>query len=489
MTFRPKSLIEANVGRSEGEEVDEDLYRALFREHQILVAALDHPRAIVETRLSTSMLAGHDDRLFWASLKEIAKLLPKEAAIDAHDVVAEMVKRGKVFPSKGDHKLFVDGFAHYPRPSLAYVLGVLVPERVAAADNARFRDKTEALNARVGKDEPILLNQEYLTEALAIARSPDGRPTQGSVGKRVLTWDAKELAKGIVPSGVVGIDLTSGGGPGPGDLVVIGGGTNHGKSYMGEMLLWHAASMGVRMLYLSTEDPEELMMCRLIARHTDPAQKPVWIRAPPLPNDRSASEYDPAAIERARALVDPKECIFVDKRRKGRISDICDTLRRYRFEHGIQAAAVDYLQAIQIDEPTKGTPNLVQETARKVGLLKECADSLGMPLYLMSQYARDEYKDGAEPGINACKYAGDIENESEIMVLFWRSAQGELLAKIPKAKWVETTVPRFIVRRQPKTGCFMSWENDFGAGQGQAGGQGQSARPQQRKYRSGGRQL
>ena len=114
--------------------------------------------------------------------------------------------------------------------------------------------------------------------------------------------------------------------------------------------------------------------------------------------------------------------------KKPRVSEVMDLIRRYRYSKEIDLVIVDYLQAIREDEQVI---NKVHEVSSIVSKLKRACDEAGVALILLSQYARDSYRDGTEPGLNSCKYAGDIENESEIMCLFWRDAEDVLHVKIP----------------------------------------------------------
>jgi hypothetical protein len=93
--------------------------------------------------------------------------------------------------------------------------------------------------------------------------------------------------------------------------------------------------------------------------------------------------------------------------------------------------------------------------------LKKTAGDIGMALVIFSQYAREEYKDGAEPSINAFKYAGDIENESEVVVLLWRDQDDRLHCKVPKVKWAKAQALRYFIPTDPDTGNFYDWEEDF----------------------------
>jgi len=76
---------------------------------------------------------------------------------------------------------------------------------------------------------------------------------------------------------------------------------------------------------------------------------------------------------------------------------------------------------------------------------------------VFSHYSRESYKDNPEPGLNACKYCGDIENESEIMVMMWRTPNGDLMVKLPKAKWSATRDVIYAIDVDPTTGCHRGW--------------------------------
>jgi hypothetical protein len=77
----------------------------------------------------------------------------------------------------------------------------------------------------------------------------------------------------------------------------------------------------------------------------------------------------------------------------------------------------------------------------------------------MTQYAREQYRDGQEPNINSPKYCGDIENEAELMILLWKDKAGVLHAKLAKVKWDQQTGRKYTIPVDDKTGCHGPWED------------------------------
>lgn len=478
---RVRNLTDLTVAVGDGHVYADEFVVIVRQEHELAVAVCHNPGALIHGRVRPTMFVCKDYRIVWQALENISSETGSVASLNATTIAAEMVLIDPGgFPGSSAQRL-VEALLTTEPCTAGYVDKVLVRGKIARHEVQRFLETTKKLNDRVTVEGASEVYEEYVTAAAEIGRTPTGGGTIFAVQDRLETWDASEAAGRIVPSGIDTIDVVTGGGPGKGDLVVLGGGTNAGKSYFGEQLLDANGTLATPFLYLSIEDPDELMLCRMIARHTHPPQKPAWIRKPPT-DPEELRAYSPEAIREARAKVDPHKCMFVDKKRKGRVSDVIDMIRRYRYEKGIVAAMVDYLQAVQPDHEAKGSPNIVQETAKKVSQLKEAAESLGIPLYLTSQLARDDYKNGAEPELTSCKYAGDIENETEILILIWKSADKLLRAKIAKAKWVETTTPRYIIRQQQVTGCFRRWEPDFAPAQappaaGNRGGRARGAGP------------
>jgi replicative DNA helicase len=265
-------------------------------------------------------------------------------------------------------------------------------------------------------------------------------------------WDARDLSKvNVVRTGIKAIDRAAGGGHGRGELLVWGGGTSHGKSFAAQRLLRLQAQLGQRALYISCEDPKELMMCRMLADYCSPSQSPKDIRM------RAA---DPEVVEDAlaRMRAELSDKITVVEHKKPTVDQVCNSIRYYRYARNIDMVIVDYLQAVNDDN---SVGQKVMDTANVISKLKKCFTECKVAGVVMTQYARNEYREGEEPSINAAKYAGDIENEAEILAFMWRDAEDNLKVKLPKVKWSSAKQLRYIIPVNPVTGCHQDWQEDF----------------------------
>ena len=266
-----------------------------------------------------------------------------------------------------------------------------------------------------------------------------------------LEWDAHTSDLGsLVKTGNKFLDIVTGGGLGRGDMMVWGGGTNCGKSYAAERMTVDQARLGLKNLYISCEDSLELMRCRMYADFCDPPFEPKEIR-----NRKADAAVVQAAIAKQRAVFGGR--VYVVERKKPTIGQLTALIRAYHYTVGLDSVIVDYLQAVTEDEPMQ---NKVQEMGSVLSKLKRCFTECYVAGTVFSQYNRDSYKDGAEPGMNSFKYCGDIENEAEVIVLYWRDADNVLHARVPKLKWSRGGRYRFIVHQHDVTGCELSWEED-----------------------------
>jgi len=230
------------------------------------------------------------------------------------------------------------------------------------------------------------------------------------------------------------------------------------NSFVAQRLMRNQAQLGNRALYISVEDSQDLFICRFIADFSLQDGKGEEGATPPAKvRDKSA---DPEVVNRTKeaAREELGDSIFYFHAKKWPVSKICDVIRRHRHLCGIDVVIVDYLQAIMPDEVTNQKAN---DTAFIVAELKKCCDDCEVALILMSQYARDEYRNGVEPTITSCKWAGEIENEAEIMLLLWRDDADILHARVAKLKWARSAGRRYIIHVSEATGCMLDWEDDF----------------------------
>lgn len=308
------------------------------------------------------------------------------------------------------------------------------------------------LSARIGKDTDLAgLESEIVSNSNNYVNQ-----VQGEGGYEAplseMQWDARDKDKvRVVKTGIAKLDRGCGGGIGLGEMLVWGAGTNVGKSASAQRILRNQPRLRQNALYISVEDSKELMFCRTVADFSEPSIEPVTVR------DRTA---DPEIVERAIARMrdELKGHVTVLERKKATIGQVCREIQYYRYVRDIQLVILDYLQAVTEDEPTV---NKTAEMASVTSKLKRCITQCGVALIVYSQLARNEYREGTEPQLTSAKHSGEIENETENLVMMWRDLDGRIHAKLPKVKWTRLRHSRFLIPVNDVTGCHGEWEDDF----------------------------
>lgn len=332
----------------------------------------------------------------------------------------------------------------------AYVLEVAAIESHAPAADARRlrrlararRMRDAALRAAAACEKGLLDDaREEVVSVLDDAVTADVPRAVSAYELAQRTWtrmhEPGEKRGRSVRCGMDLLDNAIGGLP-PGSLAVVGGRTGAGKSSV--MLAWAMwqARAGHRPGIVSCEDAEGVWGPRLIAH---------------------LSGIDSALIHRG-------EVGMFDMRR---VADACEAARHVHMEltfpigrhlEAVRADVahlvrekrcdiiyVDYLQAIRVDARAARYDKAVSEIAKA---LKADTARLGVPLVLGSQLSRaDKAKPFAEPHLSDLKESGDIENESEVVLLLWPESDKEhapALGKVAKVKWAPRR-PRFAIER------------------------------------------
>jgi len=442
-----------------GIDVDAGLIRRVTWEHDLVRQAIETPHAIVSASIPPAYFEVKDYRILWKVLQEGLPFIKPGESFGKGFLISRLTNEDETYFRGHAGSIWLEYLLMRPPCGANLAIEDLIPRLHARHDIRHWKLRSEDYIQRIDEErtDPIVLHTDWRMEAYSMSQTHDG----GSIGKTITRlmadWDPENKEnRNIVPLGIPQIDRSNGGGHGRGELMVIGGGTNHGKSYMAQRLMRNQARQGNRALYVSVEDSQDLMTARFIADFSlfggeENAVQPAKVR------DKSA---DPEVVNRTKVDAERElgDKLYYFHAKKWPISKICDVIRRHRHLCGIDVVIVDYLQAIMPDEVTNQKAN---DTAFIVAELKKCCDDCEVALILMSQYARDEYRNGVEPTITSCKWAGEIENESEIMLLLWRDDADILHARVAKLKWARSAGRRYIVHVSEATGCMLDWEDDF----------------------------
>lgn len=436
---------------ADGVPVDESKLHRWRREEQLLRSAIAFPNHYRDTALSAAHFDAPLHAKTWqAILNAIARADELDKPLPQALVVAELCEIDESLGGNRASNYLALILVDQPVDP-KYGLSVLARELLQLFRNRRWRANFEELGMRVDGDKDIAsLQADYVRASAQLVYEAQG-DAHVSAPLDAMDWDPHErINDQLVKIGVGPIDRYAAGGHGRGEMLVWGAGTGVGKSYAAAAILRAQAALKQRTLYISAEDGAELLYCRTLADLAEPPVSPADIRT------RTAdAEIVKTAQRRLRDIYAGN--IFIAVAKKPTITQVCRLIHTHRYSKDVDLVIVDYLQAISTDEPMT---NKVQEMAFVTSALKRTAHQCNVGLVVFSQLAREAYRDGQEPNINACKYCGDIENEAEVMVLMWRDSDGVLHAKLPKIKWAAARKLRFIVPVHDVTGAHGKWVVD-----------------------------
>jgi KaiC/GvpD/RAD55 family RecA-like ATPase len=438
---------------------------AIFqREHDLIRHLLQFPCEVSDSGVVSEYIEVRDYKHAWKTVKKLVE--------GGHCVLGQPVNDAMLLTSlateyKGKDAAYYQGFNGEAwldavqmgrEPHLPTVLRVIIPQWVARYQLRQKAFYAKQLMSRINEEQdPFPVQRDWEIENKRALNENDGLDVGKTLSQILRAHDPRDKTlKNLIPLGFAKIDRANGGGVGRGDMVVVGGGTGGSKSYFAQRMLMKQAEMQRHALHISIEDPEEIMAARTIADFSggqggsNSGVRPADIR------QRTADvALVEAAIERGVTVLG--DFIHYVDAPKASVSEVCRLMRKARNLYHVDMVIVDYLQAVQADDPTNQRTN---DVALAVTTLKKCAKEIGIALVLMSQYSRDEYRDNQEPGINACKWAGEIENETEVMILLWRDEDGILHCKVAKLKWSRSDQLRFTIDVDPNTGVLLEWHDD-----------------------------
>jgi replicative DNA helicase len=218
------------------------------------------------------------------------------------------------------------------------------------------------------------------------------------------------------------------GNPQPGAMVVIGGFSHAGKSFLMQFLEGAYHAIGIGTLRLSLEDPDAVNRSRLASEFGGVSFSLA------NPTQYEAQEMLRYLGRHLNGNLDRSTPRLVHAPESRDIHAILRDIRRGAQEYGAKVVFVDYAQIVDVPQ----APDSRHAVAATVGALKAEAMRLGVTLVLGSQLRKPPSATGHyEPTPHDLKDASELHHAAEVLILCWRERHENRtyrLARVAKDK-------------------------------------------------------
>jgi len=247
------------------------------------------------------------------------------------------------------------------------------------------------------------------------------------------------------------------GGLAPGTMLTIGGTTTSGKSSLVLYLAIRMSHKGTRVGVVSLEDPMGLWGSRTMSLLSGIPISWVYTGAGlgGVAIDDFTFRADNASREAQGFTIRIANC--TGAKPSGAIA----AARRLIADYGCDVLIVDYLQAARFDLKVERYDKSVADLSKQ---LKGLCNEAGLPLIVTSQLKRRQGNPYAEPHMFDLKESGDLEIESDVIMLLWKDSDkpdAKCLGKVSKVKWSQPGL-RFELTRDRSHGMIIGleeWQN------------------------------
>jgi replicative DNA helicase len=220
----------------------------------------------------------------------------------------------------------------------------------------------------------------------------------------------------------------------PGNLIVIGAGTSHGKTLTAINIARNIADNNIPVSFFSLEMKKSEIANRIISNEIS------------LPNFRFKHKLTESELKQydkgQQAIKDYP--LYVSDESGLTVSKLVSLMRKQIQQYGIKVFFVDYLQLI-LSEGKHGTRE--QEVAQITRALKVAAMSLDVVIVALSQFNRSYDIQNRVPKISDLRESGAIEQDADsIILVYWyfkaglsedgngNNTDGKIMFKIDKQR-------------------------------------------------------
>ncbi len=230
-----------------------------------------------------------------------------------------------------------------------------------------------------------------------------------------------------------------------GELILIGARPSHGKSALLFQIATNIAKLGKAHVFSLEMDHESVATRQISALINQPI-------------DAVQMGLRPHLIESAKLELS-KLNFHIDDRSGLTVEEICYAARMENKRSKTDAIFIDYIQIIH----TKAGHSRANEVAQVSSQLKELSRELRIPVVVASQLNRNnEMREDKTPMLSDLKESGSLEQDADVVILLYRSANSQGEAKVNIAKNRSGPTQTFTMGYAPaQTRFFESGGDDI----------------------------
>ena len=228
-----------------------------------------------------------------------------------------------------------------------------------------------------------------------------------AIAELIAHYDAKEHG---IDTGLKNIDFWFKGME-PGDLVVLGARSGHGKSALMSNMVAHHAKTGGKALILSLEMTRLQLIERMVITESG------------VPKDNLKCEHPLEAdwstfVSAAGGIASWP--VYIDDTPGMALSHVTSAAEQQVSDKGVTLICIDYLQLIRVGK----TYSREQAVAGISGELKALAKRLNVPVVVLAQMNRDsEYRGDHRPKNSDLRESDAIVHDADKIMLLWRAEE------------------------------------------------------------------
>ncbi len=381
---------------------------AVESEQYVIGGCMNYPEAIGRAGLEPGDFYRRDHALLWS---EMLKLEAVGKPCDATFLAEWMTSQGHGERIDAGYamELQINGYSVAGVPAHA----ALIRQQAAMRRAIDIGDSLIARCLDPEGEESVAILDAAIRDLMQLTKTRQGHEHTLEQALTAAWRDAEDAyahrgqIRGV-PYGFTRPDKRLGGAHG-GDLIFIGARPSMGKTALLVNCAFHQGGLGIPVGIISGEQSARQLASRGIAGESG-------VAAEKLRSGDFTEEEWPQLNEGMRKLIGRH--VFIYDRSSPTLDEVVRTIRRWKQEHGIRIAWIDYLQRIRVPR-SKDRAEEVGEVART---LKTLARDLDIPIVVLAQVKAevDRRPGDKRPGLGDIANSDEATREADIIAFLYR---------------------------------------------------------------------